>query len=149
MLHGMLHSTVTQGKRRLCVTFCMLQSYEQPFLCNILCNTEKHAVTGVSEDLLQCYTIFYNIIKLKNIKEIHVIILCTRICMEKVRNIVTFGLKRKIPRDAYTTGSFIAITNTKGSDNIVLAAELGFEPRQTESESVVLPLHNSAILVCG
>ncbi len=26
-----------------------------------------------------------------------------------------------------------------------LAAELGFEPRQTESESVVLPLHNSAI----
>jgi hypothetical protein len=25
-----------------------------------------------------------------------------------------------------------------------LAAELGFEPRQTESESVVLPLHNSA-----
>ena len=27
----------------------------------------------------------------------------------------------------------------------LLAAELGFEPRQTESESVVLPLHNSAI----
>ena len=26
-----------------------------------------------------------------------------------------------------------------------MAAELGFEPRQTESESVVLPLHNSAI----
>ena len=26
-----------------------------------------------------------------------------------------------------------------------LAAELGFEPRQTESESAVLPLHNSAI----
>ena len=26
-----------------------------------------------------------------------------------------------------------------------LAAELGFEPRQTESESVVLPLHNSAL----
>lgn len=26
----------------------------------------------------------------------------------------------------------------------ILAAELGFEPRQTESESVVLPLHNSA-----
>ena len=25
-----------------------------------------------------------------------------------------------------------------------MAAELGFEPRQTESESVVLPLHNSA-----
>ena len=25
-----------------------------------------------------------------------------------------------------------------------LAAELGFEPRQTESESAVLPLHNSA-----
>ena len=27
-----------------------------------------------------------------------------------------------------------------------LAAELGFEPRQTESESAVLPLHNSAII---
>ena len=26
-----------------------------------------------------------------------------------------------------------------------LAAELGFEPRQTESESAVLPLHNSAM----
>ena len=26
-----------------------------------------------------------------------------------------------------------------------MAAELGFEPRQTESESVVLPLHNSAM----
>ena len=25
-----------------------------------------------------------------------------------------------------------------------MAAEIGFEPRQTESESVVLPLHNSA-----
>ena len=28
-----------------------------------------------------------------------------------------------------------------------MAARLGFEPRQTESESVVLPLHNSASLV--
>ena len=28
----------------------------------------------------------------------------------------------------------------------LLAAELGFEPRHTESESAVLPLHNSAIL---
>ncbi len=27
---------------------------------------------------------------------------------------------------------------------VTLAAELGFEPRQTESESAVLPLHNSA-----
>ncbi len=27
-----------------------------------------------------------------------------------------------------------------------MAAELGFEPRQTESESAVLPLHNSAPL---
>ena len=26
-----------------------------------------------------------------------------------------------------------------------MAAELGFEPRQTESETVVLPLHNSAM----
>ena len=29
-----------------------------------------------------------------------------------------------------------------------MVAELGFEPRQTESESAVLPLHNSAILNC-
>ena len=29
----------------------------------------------------------------------------------------------------------------------LLAAELGFEPRHTESESAVLPLHNSAILL--
>ena len=29
----------------------------------------------------------------------------------------------------------------------LMVAELGFEPRQTESESVVLPLHNSASLV--
>ena len=28
---------------------------------------------------------------------------------------------------------------------LLLAAEEGFEPSQTESESVVLPLHNSAI----
>ena len=28
---------------------------------------------------------------------------------------------------------------------LFLAAELGFEPRHTESESAVLPLHNSAI----
>ena len=27
-----------------------------------------------------------------------------------------------------------------------MAAELGFEPRHTESESAVLPLHNSAML---
>ncbi len=30
-----------------------------------------------------------------------------------------------------------------------LAAELGFEPRQTESETVVLPLHNSAMFITG
>ena len=29
-----------------------------------------------------------------------------------------------------------------------LVAELGFEPRHTESESAVLPLHNSAIICC-
>ena len=29
-----------------------------------------------------------------------------------------------------------------------LAAVLGFEPRQTESESVVLPLHNTAMFIC-
>ena len=31
-------------------------------------------------------------------------------------------------------------------DSAPVAAELGFEPRQTESESAVLPLHNSAML---
>src|SRR6266436_2665518 len=30
-----------------------------------------------------------------------------------------------------------------GADHRYLAGELGFEPRQTESESVVLPLHHS------
>ena len=34
---------------------------------------------------------------------------------------------------------------TRMSAFFVLAAELGFEPRHTESESAVLPLHNSAI----
>ena len=30
-----------------------------------------------------------------------------------------------------------------------MVAELGFEPRQTESESVVLPLHNSAVIIAA
>ena len=30
---------------------------------------------------------------------------------------------------------------------VYLAADLGFEPRQTESESAVLPLHKSAIRI--
>ena len=34
---------------------------------------------------------------------------------------------------------------TERSSIRLLAAEEGFEPSQTESESVVLPLHNSAI----
>jgi hypothetical protein len=34
-----------------------------------------------------------------------------------------------------------------GSEKRSLAAEEGFEPSQTESESVVLPLHNSAIFI--
>ena len=33
--------------------------------------------------------------------------------------------------------------NPRGA--FLMAAELGFEPRHTESESAVLPLHNSAI----
>ena len=33
--------------------------------------------------------------------------------------------------------------------SLFMAAELGFEPRHTESESAVLPLHNSAILSFG
>ena len=40
-----------------------------------------------------------------------------------------------------------SLTKQKGHRRdvlFVLAAELGFEPRHTESESAVLPLHNSA-----
>ena len=39
---------------------------------------------------------------------------------------------------------FMAIKNSFYLEG-VMAAEEGFEPSQTESESVVLPLHNSAI----
>ena len=35
------------------------------------------------------------------------------------------------------------------SSGFTMVAEEGFEPSQTESESVVLPLHNSAICFCG
>ena|GEM_PF-5582128 len=35
--------------------------------------------------------------------------------------------------------------NIKVEGLLPMAADLGFEPRQTESESVVLPLHKSAI----
>ena len=37
------------------------------------------------------------------------------------------------------------IKNPKALLSDFLAAEEGFEPSQTESESVVLPLHNSAM----
>ena len=36
------------------------------------------------------------------------------------------------------------IKKSRSEERDFLAAELGFEPRQTESESAVLPLHNSA-----
>ena len=46
-------------------------------------------------------------------------------------------------------GIICKLTAEKEKDQLnragLLAAELGFEPRQTESESVVLPLHNSAM----
>ena len=44
----------------------------------------------------------------------------------------------------------IEIKATSSNLSLFLAAEEGFEPSQTESESVVLPLHNSAIfgVVC-
>ena len=35
--------------------------------------------------------------------------------------------------------------NTLSIKGFRVAADLGFEPRQTESESVVLPLHKSAV----
>ena len=39
------------------------------------------------------------------------------------------------------------IKKSRSEERDFLAAELGFEPRQTESESAVLPLHNSAIFL--
>ena len=42
------------------------------------------------------------------------------------------------------TKNFRLITGNSGKN---MAAELGFVPRHTESESAVLPLHNSAILL--
>ena len=39
--------------------------------------------------------------------------------------------------------SIIQYNAWMGADRRTLAGELGFEPRQTESESVVLPLHHS------
>ena len=40
----------------------------------------------------------------------------------------------------------ITLNPKRIESSVTLAAEEGFEPSQTESESVVLPLHNSAIL---
>ncbi len=51
--------------------------------------------------------------------------------------------------DGATTGFGAAVPQSKQKTDrkgrfFALAAELGFEPRHTESESAVLPLHNSA-----
>jgi hypothetical protein len=40
----------------------------------------------------------------------------------------------------------VDLRRQSGSAFFGLAGELGFEPRQTESESVVLPLHHSPII---
>lgn len=59
----------------------------------------------------------------------------------------------------YVTGAFFLLSSTAKPPDFIsttkkilvlanedLTAEEGFEPSQTESESAVLPLHNSAIL---
>ena len=51
-------------------------------------------------------------------------------------------LKTAVYQQKKTTSHIRWIQNVDFSS---LAAELGFEPRQTESESAVLPLHNSAM----
>ena len=60
------------------------------------------------------------------------------------------GMRTQVLPFGQNTGSkprFAAIKNApldlRGA--FFMAAELGFEPRHTESESAVLPLHNSAI----
>ena len=43
------------------------------------------------------------------------------------------------------TSAFLVFSCLHLNQTLIMAAEEGFEPSQTESESVVLPLHNSAI----
>jgi hypothetical protein len=55
---------------------------------------------------------------------------------------------RGADRTAVTGGAFVGAlwSNQNCFNDLWLAGELGFEPRQTESESVVLPLHHSPII---
>lgn len=49
------------------------------------------------------------------------------------------------PNNRYPIDSILLCVKKASSKSLLfLAAEEGFEPSQTESESVVLPLHNSA-----
>ena len=56
----------------------------------------------------------------------------------------TKPLRISLKRLTYCSGFIFAHKKALNFRSGLLAAELGFEPRQTESESVVLPLHNSA-----
>ena len=51
------------------------------------------------------------------------------------------------PRTAHHRYTISSRAPSTTQPTLHMVAEEGFEPSQTESESVVLPLHNSAILV--
>ena len=59
---------------------------------------------------------------------------------------MSFYAFRVVSKETEKTPETLDISRISGVFN--LAAGEGFEPSQTESESVVLPLHNPAILFC-
>ena len=67
-----------------------------------------------------------------------------------VSNIITFLLRIEtlIMMDLETITEIISKSRPL-LRTAFMVAELGFEPRQTESESVVLPLHNSAVIIAA
>ena len=73
-----------------------------------------------------------------------------RICREtrNARNASTKFRKTSESKKAeksLETSAFLVFSCLHLNQTLIMAAEEGFEPSQTESESVVLPLHNSAI----
>lgn len=63
--------------------------------------------------------------------------------MDKKKDISV--LFKSHPEIVFTDFSFDKKRNVITKLRFFLAAESGFEPEQSESESLVLPLHNSAI----
>ena len=59
--------------------------------------------------------------------------------------VTRFELATPSSRTMCATNLRYTSKKTAPIDSMLLAAESGFEPQQTESESVVLPLHHSAI----